>query len=516
MTEKTPTKAKPGVVVSVSAVNRELTSFKSPLTGKEVHISDVDEAMQLALDNAEEAVELDEATDRRLRRKIDLYVLPLICILYCLQFMDKLTNSYASVLGLREDLHMEGNMYAWTGSAFYLGYLFFELPAAYVLQRLPVAKTVLVFIVMWGVVLGLHAVPNYAGFVALRTVLGMLESTVTPAFVIITAQWYRREEVFLRTAMWFSCNGLGTILGNGAIAYGVFQHAQSYHIAAWKVIFLATGALTVVLGVLIFCHIPDTPAKAWFLTEQEKRLVVERIRGNQQGFGNRHFKKEQAVEALLDVQTWIIFFYAIVSNIPNGGITNFQAILLSEKFGFSTKKTLLMGTITGAVELVGCTGFAYGFRFLPRRLFWASMATTVATVGMCMLAFADQKNAEFAGLAIYYLMPVGLICVLASVASNVAGHTKKVTVNAILLIGYCVGNLIGPQTFVAKEAPVYRSATVTIVVCGLLSLALLLLLWAVYHRANKARDAKEVEGEYENMEFADLTDKQNPLFRYTI
>lgn len=516
MNEKTHPKPKIGAVVSVTDINGELVSFTSPHTGKEVHISDADEALQWALDNADDPVELDDASDRRLRRKIDLYLLPLICILYCFQYMDKLTNSYASILGLRKDLDMEGNMYAWTGSAFYIGYLFFELPAAYILQRLPVARTVLVFIVVWGVVLGLHAVPNYAGFVALRTVLGMLESTVTPAFVIITGQWYKKEEVFLRTAIWFSFNGLGTILGSGAVAYGVFEHAESYSIAAWKVIFIATGVLTVVLGIAVFFHIPDTPAKAWFLTEREKRLVVERIRGNHQGFGNRHFKKDQFVEALCDVQTWIFFFFAVVCNIPNGGITNFQAILMNEKFGYTTKKTLLMGTISGAVELVGCTGFAYCYRFFPNRLFWAIMATLVMFVGVCLLAFAKDKAAEFAGLALYGLVPVGLICMLASVASNVTGHTKKVTVNAILLIGYCVGNLIGPQTFVATEAPDYRSATVTIVACGALSVVLLVVLWAVYYNANKARDARAVDGEYENVEFADLTDKQNPLFRYII
>ena len=72
-------------------------------------------------------------------------------------------------------------------------------------------------------ILALHSVPQYPGFVALRTILGMLELSVTPAFTIITSQWYRKEEQFLRTAWWFASNGIGTIVGL-AIAYGLFEN----------------------------------------------------------------------------------------------------------------------------------------------------------------------------------------------------------------------------------------------------------------------------------------------------
>lgn len=47
---------------------------------------------------------------------------------------------------------------------------------------------------------------------------------------------------------------------------------------------------------------------------------------------------------------------------------------------------------------------------------------------------------------------------LTMVSSNVAGYTKKQLTGAILFTGYCVGNIIGPQTFKASEAPHYHSA----------------------------------------------------------
>jgi ACS family allantoate permease-like MFS transporter len=100
-------------------------------------------------------------------------------------------------MGIITDLDMTGNRYQWVSSAFYLGYLVFEFLAAYTLQRLSVAKVTATFIVIWELILAVTAlVKNYAAFMALRTLLGYLESAVTPSFVVITAQWYKRDEHF--------------------------------------------------------------------------------------------------------------------------------------------------------------------------------------------------------------------------------------------------------------------------------------------------------------------------------
>lgn len=496
-----------------------ITSILS-LDGKPVEITgDVDEAMELALRS--QKIVLDKDTDRKLLRKIDLYIMPLLCFLYACQFMDKISNSYAAVMGLREDLNMVGDMYSWSGTAFYLGYLFFEFPASALLQRFPVAKTTGAFIVFWGVILCLHSVPNYAGFIFLRTFLGMLESAVTPAMVIITGQWYKSEEHFIRTSIWFSFNGFGTIMG-GLIAYGLAHRADSYSIEAWKILFIITGLMTIFVGVLFLLHIPDSPATAWFLSEEEKLMVVERIRSNNQGFGNKHFKVHQLKEALLDINTWLYFLFGIASDIPNGSLTNFGAILLQGDFGYSPEMALLMQTPSGAVEVVGCTLFGLLQHYVPHRMFIAIVATIITLVSACMLAFADKSAS--ARLAGYYLMtvsPVGMICALSCFQSNTAGHTKKIVSNAIFLIGYCVGNLVGPQTFIDSQSPSYTGGKISIVVCYAASVGFLAWIYANYYFENKRRDRKMAEmgdklEEIENSEFADLTDKENPKFRYRL
>lgn len=498
-------------------VGELITSIVSPNTGKEVKITgDVDEAMKYAIKNTEEHVQLDPKISKKLFYKINMYILPLICLLYCFQFMDKLSNSYASILGLRTSMNMKGDQYSWTGSAFYIGYLAFEFPTSMLLQKFPVITTTSLFIIVWGVVLTLASVSNYSGFIAIRTIQGALESIITPAFTLYTSFWYKKDEVFLITNLWFASNGLGTILGSGAIAHSVYQHQDEYSLSPWKLVFIITGVLTIALGIAMFFYLPNTPAKAWFLTEEEKRMCVERIRETNQGYGNKHFKMHQFKEALLDIKTWLFVIFAFANNIPNGGITNFGSILLNEDLNYPTGKALLMQMPSGAVEFIGCTLFAYAYKFYKKRMFWAVLGTSVTLAAQCMLAFGKSSKVKLAGYTLYNLGPIGFTCVLASVGSNVLGTTKKQTTAALYLISYCVGNLIGPQTFKSSEQPSYPSAKLAIVICGAISLVTLIVLWIHLEWENKKRDKNPVVTNIENIEFADLTDKENPNFRYAI
>lgn len=516
------------VPVTVHAVDS--LDDKVLLNGKKVQLNDGDEIMKLGLAYEDGDVELTPEIDRKLVRKIDLHLLPIMCLVYCFQFLDKLSNSFSSILGLREDLGMTGDMYSWTGSAFYLGYLAFEYPATRILQKFPLARTSGVLIFIWGIMLALHAVPNYAGFITLRVILGALESSITPAFSQITSQYYKQHEVFLRMTIWFASNGAGFMIGSGVIAYNLANNQDNYSIAAWKLVFIISGVITAVLGILVFFGLPDSPATAWFLSDTEKRYVVHRIRGNQKGFGNKHFKKEQLIEALTDYKCWLLALYSLVSNIPNGALTNFGSIVLTDIISdlaplglneadhefWITTHALLYQMVTGAVELGGCILIAYMTTFYLSRMVWALVASVMNSTGQLMLAFSKNKTAQFAGYSITGVSPVAFICILSFTSSNVCGTTKSYTSFYMTLVAYCVGNLIGPQTFLAREAPTYTTGKTVIGVCAVLTIIILGIIGLAYHLENKRRDKLPEPEKIENIEFADLTDKQNPFFRYAL
>lgn len=498
----------------------EITKQDSEFSTEVVDLDILDAGVDQAAKYVRDDLVLDEATDRALRFKADIYICSFMCFIYAIQFMDKTATSAASVMGLIPDLRMEGKMYSWVGSSFYLGYLVFEFPMGFVLQHFPLAKTTGIIIAAWGTVVACSgASQNYAGFISTRVLLGALEGGITPSFMVVTSQWYKKNEQFTRTLFWFGFNGVGTILG-GAIGYGLLVNT-GLPIAGWRLLFIILGVITIVAGVGFFFHIPNNPSEAWFLNDTERSLQVERIRNNKQGYGSPKIKWYQVREAFIDLRTWIYFAFPVVNNVPNGGITNFQSLLLKQ-MGYDSKDALLLSMVSGAVEVVGCcaTGVLAMYIWNRFRMGWALYGSAFTVMSLCLLAWCPTQSGQMAGLFLYsYFTPLSYIGIISTISSNTAGRTKKTVASAMMLIGYCVGNLVGPQTFKPSEAATgYHTAKIAMAACSVAAFGLQVALTLLNYFSNKKRDRenKKLPSDIVNAEFADLTDFENPEFRYEL
>ncbi len=152
--------------------------------------------------------------------------------------------------------------------------------------------------------------------------------------MLITSMWYTRRQQPVRIGIWYTANGCGIALG-GLIGYGIGNIRGS--LPSWKYEFLIVGACCCSWAIVLWFLLPNSPVTAKFLTTEEKRITVERLRENQTGVENKHFKWYQVKEAALDYKTYLFFLIALVANIPNGGISNFGTLII-QGFGFSTRE----------------------------------------------------------------------------------------------------------------------------------------------------------------------------------
>ncbi|EHK96713.1 putative Uncharacterized transporter [Glarea lozoyensis 74030] len=448
----------------------------------------------------EQAIEIDEETDKRIRRKIDWHILPWMCTLYLLQYMDKVTLSYAAVMGIKEDTHLTASQYSWTGSIFYLGYLAFEYPHNRLMQRFPVGKYVAANVIVWGAMLAATAgTTSFAGIMVVRFFLGAFEGAVTAGASIV----------------------------GGALAYGIargFRENTSITFEAWKALFIIFGLTTSLFGVGMFFFLADSPITAKWLSDEERRLAVERLRGNQQGLGSRVFKWYQVKETFTDIRTYLIFLFMVSLDIPNGGITVFFTQLI-QGYGFTSEETLLISMPGGIVQLASNVGIPYMAYRLNQRYLSGCFGILCGIFGIALmagLAMDDPLNKRIGQLVGYYMIignsATGLIIILGTISTNTAGYTKKTTVNAIALIGYCVGFLIGPQSF--RDGPYYANAKYVMIGMWTVALMLMLALWFINKQENKRRDlqaaAEGLPPQPAGQEFLDLTDKENKYFRYAL
>ncbi len=213
------------------------------------------------------------------------------------------------MFGLRKDCSLNGEQFSWVVSLFYFGQLVSEYPAAYLLSRFRVTTFIGATIVVWGVVEMTNGAPHdFPGFAASRFFLGLSEGAVSPAFVIITSLWYRREEHPMRVAAWISMNGVSQIVGP-LLMYAI--GGSRIAVASWRALFLVCGGITVMFGIAFVFMMPKDTTTAWFLNARERELATRRLAIDRSTRERSEFNKAQMWEALKSPLTWFYFAFAI-------------------------------------------------------------------------------------------------------------------------------------------------------------------------------------------------------------
>ncbi|KAK7962878.1 major facilitator superfamily domain-containing protein [Apiospora aurea] len=468
---------------------------------------------------------ISEEENTRLRRLIDKRVLTVMIATYFLQAIDKGTMSFSSIMGIREDAGLQGPEYSWLTTCIYLAILVVEYPQNYIIARVPVAKYLSFSIVAWSIVLACHAAcRSFAGLVVCRTLLGIFESACQPAFVVLSAMWYRREEQSARVTYWYMMNGAQQIVG-GLLAY-CFSLIKTGPLKSWQWLYLSYGIISVIFGLFVFIWMPDSPMRAKCFSERDKRLMVERVRSNQTGLQSRVFQGAHVVDALTDPQTWCYAGIQLTTTLPTSGLGSFYGIIVNESLGFSVLQTQLLAMVLGFYIIF----ILLGSNWIVNRWKNGNILTMLGFIipsfagTILLMTIPNQTFSQHVGLLICYYITLSFWSAqtlgLSLMSRNVGGITKKTVVVAINFIFWSAGNAIGPQVFLARDKPRYFIAFATHLGCYALLVVILVFFrwWLV--RQNKKRDALAAAGveaasdRQTTHAFEDLTDRENLSFRY--
>ncbi|UDD63573.1 hypothetical protein AFCA_010834 [Aspergillus flavus] len=455
-------------------------------------------------------------------RKIDMIILPFLCFVFFLQYLDKQSLSYAGVFGLMGDLNLTSSQYSWCSSIFYVGQLVSEYPFIYLMSRLPLTKFVGVTVIVWGgMCMCLAAPKTYNGFAAVRFLLGFSEGAVSPAFVTITSIWYRQKEHTTRTALWISMNGLAQVIGC-LLMYGIGKNT-ALSIAPWRVLFLICGAMTSAAGVCFLVLMPSGPKDAWFLNAREKEVLRQRMAQDHEGGDKTSFSIPQLKEALTDPKAWLVFWFGVLVTMQSPVLT--FASLVIESLGYSKLDTMLYTAPSGAVQMALLwIGVALA-AILPRQRTLVALMLIIPPLVGTVFLFKLDLSAEWGMIAMSWLascITASMSILLSLSASNVKGNTKRAIVNTMFFIGYCAGCIGSPQLWTNR--PRYTEGVITSIVTWCLLFVAVIVYRLLCMQDNKQREAKagasvDMSGdmlEENGLHAADMTDKNDPSFRYAL
>jgi len=456
-------------------------------------------------------------TEAKLVRRIDLHVIPFLCIMYLLAFLDRVNIANAKVFGLSQDLKLTGNRYNVALVIFFVPYILFEVPSNVILKKLKPRIWLSICMFGFGLVTMLQGfVQNYSGLLATRFFLGVFETGMFPGAFYLIGMWYRRHEAQKRYSFFFSSTTLaGAFGGLLASAIGKMDYVGGYR--GWRWIFILEGLLTVVVSLFFFFLLPNFPEESKWLTEDERAFVKARLQIDQgKSARDRKMTLGDIGRVFKDPKILIGGFMYFGLIVPAYSYSYFSPQII-QGYGYSPIQTQLHSVPPWAA--------AFGFSML---IAWFSdrmqhrFLFTIIPICVCIAGFAilltvhDNHNLQYAALFLvamgaYTAMPV-IVCWF---NMNLGGHHRR-SVGSGFQVGFGnIGGIIAVFSFLSKDAPKYvpgYSISIAFVCLSALSCCAYFVACSWQNRARE-RSARDISlTEYEKTELGDL----NPDYRYQL
>lgn len=249
---------------------------------------------------------------------------------------------------------------------------------------------------------------------------------------------------------------------------------------------------------------------------------------NATGGGEQHpWRWNQVRECFRDPQFYHALAYNFLACVPNGGLGAFNN-LLYRSMGFTPLETILYSMPSAAIAFVTIICSSIAVRYYESVRFPISIVAQIVPLIVFLyvgLAPDDtNKWKKWSAFSFNTVYTAATFMVWPLMSVNIAGRTKKTFFAAASLFSYCVGNIVGTQIFLPKDAPKYIGGLIGCAVCAGLNIINVIFWWWYYKRTNKKREAVFIESGMDKEEREretriagemDLTDMENAHFRYS-
>ncbi|EXJ82987.1 hypothetical protein A1O3_06804 [Capronia epimyces CBS 606.96] len=494
-------------------------------TGDPIHVETSGLSDHAGLDDSN-LPRYDDKETRRILRRVDYRLLPMLTLLYVLAFLDRGNIGNAKVAGMNKDLKLTGTQYNLALTVFFFPYAVFEVPSNIVLKLMRPSWWICILMVSWGVVMTLQGiVQNYNGLIVTRTMLGLAESGFFPAATYLLTTWYCRFEVQTRLSVFFSAASMAGAF-SGLLAFAIEKMDGVGGEDGWRWIFILEGILTTMVGCTLPWTLPDSPETASFLSVAEKDFINRRLVQDAGTSAGRvrtreRFQWRYLRAALAD---WKIYFAVIIywgNSIVLYAFTYAAPSIILE-LGYTAAQAQLL---TIPIYFLGAVSTIF-FSVLADRhqTRWPFIVApfSLALVGLIGLLAVPHPHLPGLTYAFLFTIPAGvyppLIGCLSWVGNNLAPTWKRAIGMALLISLGNLGGAIGSNIFLANQAPHYwlgYGIATGIVAAAIASTLVLRVAYGLLNKKRDLLDEEEVKAQYTEDELLDLGDK-SPLYRYVV
>ena len=318
-------------------------------------------------------------------------LIPVAFVTYSLAYLDRANFGFGAAGGMAADLHITAAMSSLLGSLFFLGYFFFQIPGAYYAANRSAKKLIFWSLILWGLLaMATGLINDVSILIVIRFMLGVVESAVMPSMLVLLSRWFTKTERSRANTF--------LILGNPVtILWMSIVSGYLVNSLGWRGMFILEGAPAIVWAFFWWRLVEDKPAKATWLTDDEKQALEEALQKEQQVIKPvknyaAAFRSRAVILLCLQYATWSIGVYGFVMWLPSiikaapdmtmvktGWLASLPyvfAVLGMLIASYFSDKTLLRKSFIWPFLLIGAIAF-YGSYLLGANHFWLSFVLLI-------------------------------------------------------------------------------------------------------------------------------------------
>jgi ACS family tartrate transporter-like MFS transporter len=318
-------------------------------------------------------------------------LIPFMAVLYMLAWLDRVNVGFAA-LTMNRDLGFSPTVFGFGAGIFFLGYFAFQIPANLLLARIGVRLWITCIVMTWGALSAAGAlVENPGTFYVLRFLLGVAEAGFVPGMIYYLTLWFPHSYRARFTAGFMAAIPLSYILG-APISTAILELDGVLGLRGWQWLFLIEGLPACLLALAVPKLMPNGPADATWLSEQDKALIVARLAREDAA------KRSDVWPALLDSRVLVLCFVSFATGIGSAGITLWSPQIL-QSMGYSDAS---IGPLLAGLGLIGMAAmFAWGRSSDKRdeRVWHVSLPLLVAATGLIVASLPLTATVSLIALA---------------------------------------------------------------------------------------------------------------------
>ncbi|WP_045835483.1 MFS transporter [Hyphomicrobium sp. 99] len=209
--------------------------------------------------------------------KVQYRILPLLIAGYFSAYLDRVNISFAA-LQMNADLSIQAEAFGFVAGVFFLGYCLFEVPSNIVMSRVGARIWLARIMITWGLLsAGTAFVTGVNGLAVLRFILGAAEAGFFPGVIYYLTNWVPAAERARTVSIFMMAVPISTIVGSPLSGWILDAWDGALGFRGWQWLFILEALPAITLGLICFFVLPDTPAKAKWLTDEERDALLARL-----------------------------------------------------------------------------------------------------------------------------------------------------------------------------------------------------------------------------------------------